>query len=186
MFERLTIPDVFLFRPKRFGDDRGFFQETFNRASMEPMTGPLEWVQDNHSRSNPKGVVRGLHFQAPPFAQDKLVRCVRGAILDVAVDLRLGSPTFGEHVAVRLSSDGAEQAFVPKGFAHGFATLEEGCEVVYKVSNYYSAAHDRGLRWNDPALAIDWGLADSDAILSPKDAAAPMLAELPAFFRYGG
>lgn len=186
MFQRLAIPDVFVFTPKRFGDDRGFFTETFNRATMEPMTGPLDWVQDNHSMSRPKGTVRGLHFQIPPFAQDKLVRCVRGSILDVAVDIRHGSPTFGQYVSAKLTADGGEQIFVPKGFAHGFVTLEEGCEVTYKVTNYYSGACDRGVRWNDPALQIDWGISEQDATLSAKDAAAPMLADTPVDFGYGG
>ena len=185
MFQRLAIPDVFIFTPKRFGDERGFFVETYNRALMEPMTGPHDWVQDNHSRSNPKGTVRALHFQAPPFAQDKLVRCTRGSILDVAVDIRHGSPTFGQHVAVKLTADGGEQIFVPKGFAHGFATLEEGCEIAYKVSNYYSVTHDRGVRWNDPALKIDWGLAAEEATLPLRDVAHPMLADTPVYFRYG-
>jgi dTDP-4-dehydrorhamnose 3,5-epimerase len=185
MFERLAIPDVFLFTPKRFGDERGFFQETFNRSLLEPMTGPLDWVQDNHSRSNPKSVLRGLHFQISPFAQDKLVRCVRGAVLDVAVDIRHGSPTFGRHVSARLTAEGGEQIFVPKGFAHGFLTLEEGCEVAYKVSNYYSGVHDRSVLWSDPSLGIDWGLIDSSPILSAKDAAAPLLADTPAYFTYG-
>jgi dTDP-4-dehydrorhamnose 3,5-epimerase len=148
------------------------------------MIGPLDWVQDNHSRSNPKGVVRGLHFQTPPFAQDKLVRCVRGSILDVAVDIRHGSPSFGRHVSARLTAGGGEQIFVPKGFAHGFVTLEEGCEVIYKVSNYYSAAHDRGVRWNDPALGIDWGVSAGDAVLSAKDEVQPLLADTPAYFRF--
>ena len=186
MFQRLAIPDVFVFTPKRFGDDRGFFVETFNRGLMEPQTGALEWVQDNHSRSSAKGTVRGLHFQTAPFAQDKLVRCIRGAILDVAVDIRHGSPTFGKHVSAKLTADGGEQIFVPKGFAHGFVTLEEGCEVTYKVTNYYSGHSDRGIRWNDPALGIEWGVAEKDATLSQKDAIAPMLADAPAYFRFGG
>lgn len=186
MFQRLAIPDVFLFTPKRFGDERGFFVESYNRARMEPMTGPLEWVQDNHSRSNPKGTVRGLHFQVSPFAQDKLVRCVRGAILDVALDIRAGSPTFGQHVSAKLTEDGGEQIFIPKGFAHGFVTLEEGCEIIYKVNNYYSGAHDRGICWNDPALKIEWGFSEEDVTLSSKDAAAPRLADTPTYFRYGG
>lgn len=186
MFQRLAIPDVFLFTPKRFGDDRGFFVETYNRGLMEPMTGPLEWLQDNHSRSNPKGTVRALHFQIAPFAQDKLVRCIRGSILDVAMDIRHGSPTFGKHVSATLTADGGEQIFVPKGFAHGFVTLEEGCEISYKVSNYYSPTHDRNIRWNDPSLGIAWDVAEKDAILSPKDVAAPLLADTPVYFRFGG
>jgi dTDP-4-dehydrorhamnose 3,5-epimerase len=186
MFQRLAIPDVFVFTPKRFGDDRGFFVETFNRSLMEPMTGVVDWLQDNHSRSGPKSVVRGLHFQVGAFAQNKLVRCVRGAVLDVAVDIRHGSPTFGQHVSARLTEAGGEQIFVPRGFAHGFVTLEEGCEVVYKVDAYYSATHDRGIRWDDPALAIDWGVAAGGATLSAKDAVQPLLADTPAWFRFGG
>lgn len=186
MFQRLEIPDVFLFTPKRFGDERGFFVETFTRATVEPMTGPLDWVQDNQSRSNPKGVLRGLHFQIPPFAQDKLVRCLRGAILDVAVDIRHGSPTFGRHVAAKLTEAGGEQIFVPKGFAHGFLTLEEGCEIAYKVTNYYSGPHERGLIWNDPGLGIAWGIGEKDVTLSPKDVKLPRLADTPVYFRYGG
>lgn len=186
LFQRLAIPDVFVFTPKRFGDERGFFVETYNHALMSPMTGPMEWVQDNHSRSNPKGTVRGLHFQIAPFAQDKLVRCIRGSILDIAMDIRHGSPTFGQHVSAKLTAEGGEQIFVPKGFAHGFVTLEDGCEITYKVTNYYSATHDRGVRWNDPALKIDWGVAEKDATLSGKDLVQPMLADTPAYFRYGG
>jgi dTDP-4-dehydrorhamnose 3,5-epimerase len=184
MFQRLAIPDVVLVTPKRHVDERGFFVETFNCASMAAVTGPLHWVQDNQSRSECKGTLRGLHFQLPPFAQDKLVRCIRGSILDVAVDIRHGSPSFGKHVVVTLTEARGEQLFVPKGFAHGFLTLTEGCEVAYKVTNYYSAEHDRGVRWNDPQIAVEWGLSESEVTLSPKDAAAPLLAELPAYFRY--
>lgn len=185
MFQRLAIPEVFLFTPKRFGDERGFFVETFTRSVMEPMTGPRDWVQDNQSRSGPKGVLRGLHFQLAPFAQDKLVRCLRGAILDVAVDIRHGSPTFGQHVSAKLTEAGGEQIFVPKGFAHGFLTLEENCEIAYKVTNYYSARHDRGLMWNDPALRIPWGVTADQITLSGKDAKLPLLADTPVHFRYG-
>lgn len=184
MFQRLGIPDVFLYTPKRFGDERGFFMETFNAAVMEPMTGPAVWVQDNHSCSEPAGTVRGLHFQVPPFAQDKLVRCIAGSILDVVVDIRHGSPTFGQHVSSKLTASGGELIFVPKGFAHGFVTLESGCEVVYKVTNYYSSLHERSVRWNDPALKIEWRVGKEEAVLSAKDAVAPMLAELPEIFRY--
>jgi dTDP-4-dehydrorhamnose 3,5-epimerase len=186
MFQRLAIPDVFVFTPKRFGDERGFFVETFNRALMEPMTGPIDWVQDNHARSATKGVLRGLHFQLAPFAQDKLVRCVRGSILDVAVDIRHGSPTFGKYVSAKLTAEAGEQIFVPRGFAHGYLTLEDGCEVFYKVNTYYSSTHDRGVRWNDPALGIDWGVEASQVTLSPKDVQQPLLADCPAYFRFGG
>lgn len=185
MFQRLAIPEVFVYTPKRFADDRGFFSETFNLGLMDPMTGPLVWVQDNHSRSELVGTVRGLHFQLPPFAQDKLVRCIVGSILDVAVDIRHGSPTFGKHVSAKLTATGGEQIYVPKGFAHGFVTLEPGCEVVYKVTSYYSGQHDRGVRWNDATLGIDWGVSAANAVLSKKDAEAPLLADIPASFQYG-
>lgn len=185
MFRKLAIPDVFVFVPKRFTDDRGFFVQTYNREQLDAMTGPIDWVQDNQSLSNLRGTIRGLHFQAPPFAQDKLVRCLRGAILDVVLDIRHGSPTFGQHVTTTLTAVGGEQIFVPKGFAHGFVTLGDGCEVAYKVSNYYSTDHDRSIRWNDPTLRIDWGLAAENAALSSKDAAAPMLADTPEYFFYG-
>jgi len=184
MFARLAIPDIFTYTPKRFGGERGFFVETFKQAALDPMTGPLVWVQDNHSRSGPKGVVRGLHFQIPPFAQDKLVRCTRGSILDVAVDVRHGSPTFGRHVSVVLSADNGAQLFVPKGFAHGFVTLEPDCEVQYKVTNYYNPQSDRGIRFDDKELGIDWGVTRDVAVLSEKDAQLPELAGTPAFFRY--
>jgi dTDP-4-dehydrorhamnose 3,5-epimerase len=184
MIERLGIPEVFVLTPKRFGDDRGFFTETFNQKVIDEAAGPLNWVQDNMSLSRPKHTLRGLHFQAEPYAQDKLVRCSKGRVLDVAVDIRTGSPTFGKHVRAVLTADKGEQIFVPKGFAHAFLTLEPDCEIVYKVSNYYHQPSDRGLLWNDPALAIDWGVAD--VVLSPKDKALPLLSELPEYFRYAG
>ncbi|MDZ4762495.1 MAG: dTDP-4-dehydrorhamnose 3,5-epimerase [Alphaproteobacteria bacterium] len=184
--ERLALADVFLYRPRRLEDRRGFFCETFNQAALETVAGPLDWVQDNQSSSNLRGVLRGLHFQLPPFSQDKLVRCVRGTILDVAVDLRHGSPTFGRHAKALISADGGEQIFVPKGFAHGFLTLDAGCEVLYKVTSYYSAEHDRCIRWNDPALAIEWGVTSEEVILSERDAVAPLLSETPACFVFGG
>lgn len=184
MFERLAIPDVFLFTPKRIGDARGYFVETFRQALLDPMTGPLAWVQDNHSKSTEAGVVRGLHCQIPPFAQDKLVRCVRGAILDVVVDARLGSPTFGRHVAAELSEDNGVQIFIPKGFLHGFITRSANTEVAYKVTNYYNAACDKGVRYDDPALAIAWDAPASGAIVSEKDANLPLLKDFPAYFRY--
>lgn len=186
MFRRLDIPDVIVFTPKRFSDPRGYFVETFNASRMEPMTGPIGWVQDNTSLSRPAHVLRGLHYQTPPHAQDKLVRCVRGRILDVAVDIRAGSPTYGQHVSAVLTADGGEQIFIPKGFAHGFLTLEPDTEIAYKVSNYYSPECDRSLLWNDPRLGIDWGV-DADAVtLSDKDRAAPVLDQTPAHFTFAG
>lgn len=178
----LAIADVKLIEPKIFRDERGVFSETFSERDLAAAGLHLHFVQDNHSRSVKPGVVRGLHFQAPPHAQDKLVRVARGAILDVAVDLRVGSPTFGRHVSARLSADNWLQILVPKGFAHGFCTLEPDTEVLYKVTDYYAPEADRGVRWDDPALGIDWPVKGSEAILSPKDALLPVFSELPAYF----
>jgi dTDP-4-dehydrorhamnose 3,5-epimerase len=184
MFERLAIQDVFLYTPKRFGDSRGFFMESFNLAALMPMTGPQQWVQDNHSRSEAAGTVRGLHLQLPPFAQDKLVRCVRGAILDVAVDIRHGSPTYGQHVSAELSDENGVQIYVPRGFAHGFITLTPGAEVQYKVTNYYNVIAERSIHWLDPDLNIQWGAFAERATLSDKDQAAPLLKKSPIYFTY--
>src|SRR3954471_6373326 len=153
------IPDVKVLLPKKFGDARGFFSETYSRKLLQECAGiDRDFVQDNHSLSAEAGVVRGLHYQLAPMAQDKLVRVVRGAILDVAVDIRKGSPTFGKHVSAVISAANWRQILVPIGFAHGFVTLEENTEVIYKVTNYYSPQHERGIRWNDPQLGIDWGV----------------------------
>ncbi len=173
-----AIPAVKLIALDRFADARGVFCETYNLRRFQAAGMAMEFVQDNQSHSARTGTVRGLHFQIPPFAQDKLVRVTRGAILDVAVDLRRGSPSHGRHVAVRLSAEEPAQLFVPIGFAHGFCTLEPGTEVLYKVSNYYSPEHDKGLLWNDPALGIAWPVAAEDAHLSDKDQRHPLLAEL--------
>lgn len=177
-----AIPAVKVLTPKKFGDHRGFFSETYNRERLEQAGIRLDFVQDNHSLSAQKGVVRGLHFQLPPFAQDKLLRVTRGRVLDVAVDLRRSSPTYGKHVAVELSAENWKQILVPIGFAHGFVTLEPNTEVIYKVTNYYAPTHDRGLLWNDPALAIAWPIGPAEAILSDKDKAQPRLADLPSAF----
>jgi dTDP-4-dehydrorhamnose 3,5-epimerase len=176
------IPDVKILIPKKFGDHRGFFSETFNRKFLGDAGIAADFVQDNHSLSVPKGVVRGLHYQIPPMAQDKLVRVVHGAILDVAVDIRRSSPTFGRHVAAVISAENWRQIFVPIGFAHGFATLEPNTEVVYKVSNYYSPQHERGIQWNDPELDIDWGIDATAAILSDRDKAHPRLKDVSDAF----
>jgi dTDP-4-dehydrorhamnose 3,5-epimerase len=176
--ERLAIPDVLLITPKVHGDPRGAFAETYNRRELAEAGFTADFVQDNHSRSPQKGTVRGLHFQLEPYAQDKLLRVTRGAVLDVAVDLRPGSPTRGRHVAVELSADNWRQLLVPRGFAHGFQTLTADCEVLYKVTGYYTPAAERGLLWNDPALGIEWPLAAENSMVNARDAAWPTLAEL--------
>lgn len=177
-----VIPGVRQLKPRRFSDHRGFFSETFNAKSFEDAGMPKVFVQDNHSLSRPKGTVRGLHFQIPPFAQDKLVRVVRGSILDVAVDIRRASPSFGRSVAVVLSAEEWNQLFIPVGFAHGFCTLEDDTEVVYKVTQFYSPENDRGLLWNDPDLAIQWPVSEAEAVLSDKDKKLPSLKDLPPYF----
>jgi dTDP-4-dehydrorhamnose 3,5-epimerase len=182
--QETSIPEVKIILPKKFGDARGFFSETYNRQAFHAAGIEDVWVQDNHSLSGPKGTVRGLHFQTAPFAQAKLVRVTRGAILDVAVDIRRGSPTFGRHVACEISAEKWNQIYVPVGFAHGFCTLTPDTEVLYKVTALYSRAHDFGLLWNDPALGIDWPVAPAEALLSDKDKVQPRLADLPAHFTY--
>ncbi|HLY55931.1 MAG TPA: dTDP-4-dehydrorhamnose 3,5-epimerase [Stellaceae bacterium] len=180
----LGIPGVRLVRPVRHTDARGFFSETYSQARFAEAGIGTVFVQDNFSLSVPRGVVRGLHFQIPPFAQAKLVRVQRGAVFDVVVDIRRGSPTYGRTVAVELSAENWSQLFVPAGLAHGFCTLAPETEVTYKVSAPYSAAHDCGLLWNDPALDIDWPVKAGEALLSEKDGRWPTLAELPAHFAY--
>ncbi|MEA2736145.1 MAG: dTDP-4-dehydrorhamnose 3,5-epimerase [Humisphaera sp.] len=177
------IPAVKILTPKKFGDNRGFFSETYNRATFRDLAGiDVEFCQDNQSLSVEKGVVRGLHYQLPPMAQAKLVRVTRGAILDIAVDIRRGSPTFGRHVAAVISAENWRQIFIPIGFAHGFATLEPNTEVLYKVSNCYSPKDERGIRWNDPRLGIAWGIEESAAVMSEKDRKYPALAEVTDLF----
>ena len=177
------IPEVKILEPKKHGDHRGFFSEIYSRKALRDLAGiDIEFVQDNHSLSAEKSVLRGLHFQVAPMAQDKLIRVVRGAVLDVAVDIRRGSPTFRRHVSAVISAENWRQIFVPIGFAHGFVTLESNTEVVYKVSNYYSPAHDRGILWNDPALGIDWGISPTVAVLSEKDRKNPKLADAKELF----
>ncbi|MFC0408657.1 dTDP-4-dehydrorhamnose 3,5-epimerase [Roseomonas elaeocarpi] len=180
--ETTAIPEVKVIRPKRFGDHRGFFSEVYNQARFREAGITLDFVQDNHSLSAEVGTVRGLHFQSPPFAQDKLIRVVRGAILDVAVDIRRSSPTYGRHVAVELSAENWAQMLVPAGFAHGFCTLTPDAEVLYKVTGLYAPDHDHGLAWDDPALGINWPVSAEAAILSDKDRRHPVLADLPTYF----
>jgi dTDP-4-dehydrorhamnose 3,5-epimerase len=176
------IPGPQIVRPRRFEDHRGFFSETWSRRGLAGAGLDLDFVQDNHSLSLEPETVRGLHYQTAPFAQAKLVRVVHGAILDICVDIRWGSPSFGRHISHVLSARNWEQIFVPVGFAHGFRTLEPATEVIYKVSEYYSAAHDRGLRWDDPALGIDWGVTADRAVLSDRDRQHPLLRDLPRDF----
>ena len=177
-----AIPEIRAIRPRSFPDNRGCFSETYNTRSFAEVGIGVDFVQDNQSISSRRGTIRGLHFQIPPMAQAKLVRVVKGSVLDVAVDLRHGSPSYGRHVRHVLSAANEEQLFVPAGFAHGFCTCEDDTVVLYKVSTFYSPAHERGIRWNDPALAIDWGIAEAEALLSKRDQAHPFLAELPCFF----
>jgi dTDP-4-dehydrorhamnose 3,5-epimerase len=179
-----AIAGLRILTPTRHCDARGFFSEVYREDMLAAHGIAVRFVQDNHSLSLKRGTVRGLHFQIPPFAQAKLVRVTAGAVLDVAVDLRWGSPSYGRSVAVRLSAAEWNQLFVPEGFAHGFCTLEPNTEVAYKVSRPYSAAHDRGLHWNDPALAIPWPVSEAEALLSERDRQHPPLAALPRIFRY--
>ena len=180
--EDTAIAAVKVLTPKRLGDHRGFFSETYNKARFDAAGIDHDFVQDNHSLSADVGTLRGLHFQSPPHAQVKLVRVTRGRILDVAVDIRRGSSSFGRHVAVELSSANWKQLLAPAGFAHGFITLEPDTEVIYKVSALYAPAHDHGLAWDDPALGIAWPLPPGGPVLSDKDRRHPRLAELPAYF----
>jgi len=178
----LDLPGPLLISTRRFGDERGFFLETYSARDFAALGIEESFVQDNHSLSAAVGTIRGLHFQLPPQAQAKLVRVLRGAILDVAVDLRRSSPTYGRHVAVELSAANGLQLYIPAGFAHGFCTLEPDTEVAYKVSAPYSPAHDRSLAWDDPDLALPWPFGAANVTLSEKDRGAPRLRDLPPCF----
>jgi dTDP-4-dehydrorhamnose 3,5-epimerase len=180
--KRFEIDGPLLFTPARHGDARGFFSEVFRQDLFEAEVGSVVFVQDNHSFSAPKGTLRGLHFQAPPAAQGKLVRVTRGAVMDVAVDIRRASPTFGRHVAVELSAENWAQLWVPPGFLHGFCTLMDDTEFLYKVTARYSPEHDGAVSWNDPDIAIEWPFPEAALTLSSKDLKAPRLADLPAIF----
>lgn len=185
--ETLAIPDLVLFTPDIHGDERGTFAETFRADCFEAAAGAADFVQDNQSWSKPAGTVRGLHFQVAPSAQGKLVRVLQGAIRDVAVDIRVGSETYGEHVAVELSAENWRQLWIPPGFAHGFVTLEPDTAVAYKVTAHYDAKAERGLAWDDPALGIDWGIDPGEATLSRKDLSWPRLADVDTvYFRHEG
>ncbi len=181
----LGLPGVVEIVPDKYGDERGFFSETWNAARFREAGIDIAWVQDNHSLSVQPLVLRGLHYQAPPMAQDKLVRVVRGAVFDVVVDIRHGSPDFGKWVGIELSVEKWNQILVPKGFAHGFLTLRPDTEVVYKVSALYSREHDRSIRFDDPAIGVAWPFGGGEPVLSAKDATAPRLAEVDTGFRFG-
>ncbi len=179
-----ALPEVKILTPKRFGDARGYFAETYSAKRMDDAGIFHPFIQDNLSHSASRGTIRGLHFQGPPSAQTKLVSCLAGAILDVAVDLRVGSPRFGQHVAVELSAQNGCQLLVPRGFAHGFCTLADQTLVAYKVDAYYDASVDFSLAFDDPALAIAWPITRAKAVLSDKDSRAPTLADLPRVFSF--
>ncbi|HUN39287.1 MAG TPA: dTDP-4-dehydrorhamnose 3,5-epimerase [Acetobacteraceae bacterium] len=180
--ERLAIPDVLLLTPPRFLDGRGFFSETWNAQRFADAGIPGPFVQDNHALSRDRGVVRGLHCQIGMTAQGKLVRAVRGSIWDVAVDIRRGSPTYGQHVGAVLSTENWQQLWVPVGFLHGYCTLQPDTEVIYKVTAPYDRPAERGVIWNDPALAITWPTSPGEALLSDKDLVLPRLADCPDWF----
>ena len=180
--ERLAIPEVALVTPRRFSDSRGYFAETWNKAALAKHGIDVDFVQDNHSYSAARGVVRGLHCQIAPNVQGKLVRCLRGAIWDVVVDIRKGSATYGQHVAAVLSAENGTQLWVPGGFLHGFCTLQPDSEVAYKVDAHYDSDAERGVIWDDPDLALPWPVSAGEAKLSDKDAELPRLAECPAWF----
>ncbi|WP_345992892.1 dTDP-4-dehydrorhamnose 3,5-epimerase [Sulfurimonas sp. HSL-1716] len=185
IFTRTDIPDVIICEPKVHGDNRGYFVETFRADKLEKFLGyKIDFCQDNESKSS-RGVLRGLHYQLPPHAQTKLVRVIQGRVLDVAVDIRKNSPTFGQHVAVELSGDNKKQILVPRGFAHGFVVLEEDTVFAYKVDNYYSPECDRGIAFDDPALGIDWQILHEELNLSAKDRVQPLLKDAKDLFEYG-
>lgn len=176
------IKDVIIIEPKVFGDKRGWFTETYSKEKFKNLGVDIDFIQDNHSFSSEKGTLRGLHFQLNPKSQSKLVRCTKGSMLDIVVDLRFGSPTYKKWIAVELTEENKKQLLVPKGFAHGFVTLTEGVEVEYKVDEYYSPENDRSIRYDDPEIGIDWGI--SNPILSDKDLNAPLLKDSDVNFNY--
>lgn len=181
-----TLPGVLVIEPKRFGDHRGYFCETWNKARFLEAGIEVEFVQDNQSVSLEKSTLRGLHFQAPPYEQAKLVRCGRGALFDVAVDIRHGSPNFGRSFGIELTPENGKQLFVPRGFAHGFVTLQPETEILYKCDNLYAGEASYSIAFDDPALAINWGVDRDEAILSDADQIAGPLAALPPYFLFDG
>lgn len=182
--EKTDLPGVLLLTPARYGDHRGFFSESWNRQTLADQGITYDFVQDNHSLSRDTGTIRGLHFQAPPHAQAKLVRCGQGSLFDVAVDIRQGSPTYGKWVGVELSADNGRQLLIPEGFAHGFVTRLPNTEIIYKCTDYYAPDADGAIRFDDPNLGIDWAIDPDKAILSEKDAVAPFISDFETPFTY--
>ena len=175
-FTKTSIEGLVIIDPTVFGDNRGYFLESYNEKEFKEVIGNVSFVQDNESKSS-KGVLRGLHFQKPPFAQAKLVRCIEGKVLDVVVDIRKNSKTYGQHFTTELSGENKKQVFIPRGFAHGFLVLSESAIFAYKVDNTYAPEHDAGIRWNDPIVNIQWGLSESEVLVSDKDAQLPFFNE---------
>jgi dTDP-4-dehydrorhamnose 3,5-epimerase len=182
-FIKTEISDVYIIEPSVFGDNRGYFLESFNLEEFEENVYPIKFVQDNESKSS-KGVVRGLHFQKPPFSQAKLVRCIEGRVIDVAVDIRKGSPTYGKHITVELSGENKKQLFVPRGFAHGFSVLSDTAVFAYKVDNMYAPEYDSGIKYNDKDLNINWGLTEEEIQLSGKDENLSFFKDLETPFKF--
>ena len=182
-FLKTEIPEVVIIESTVFGDSRGYFLESFNQKAFEKNIGKVNFIQDNESKSS-RGVLRGLHFQKPPFSQAKLVRCIQGKVIDIAVDIRKESPTFGNHVAVELTGENKRQLFVPRGFAHGFAVLSKTAIFAYKVDNIYKPDYDAGILWNDPTLKINWMLSEEEVQLSEKDKNLQILSEIDIPFNY--
>jgi len=182
-FIKTEISDVYIIEPSVFGDNRGYFLESFNQEKFEENVYPIKFVQDNESKSS-KGVLRGLHFQKPPFDQAKLIRCIEGRVIDVAVDIRKGSPTYGKHVAIELTGENKRQLFVPRGFAHGFSVLSDTAVLAYKVDNSYAPEFDSGIQYDDKELNIDWGLNKKEVVLSVKDKNLSLLKDLDSPFKF--
>ena len=180
-FTKTSIEGLVIIDPTVFGDNRGYFLESYNEKEFKEVIGKVSFVQDNESKSS-KGVLRGLHFQKPPFAQAKLVRCIEGKVLDVVVDIRKNSKTYGQHFTTELSGENKKQVFIPRGFAHGFLVLSESAIFAYKVDNTYAPEYDAGIRWNDPIVNIQWGLSESEVLVSKKDAQLPFFTEFDSPF----
>jgi dTDP-4-dehydrorhamnose 3,5-epimerase len=182
-FLKTDITGVVIIEPTVFSDNRGYFLESFNKKNFEDNIGKINFVQDNESKSS-KGVLRGLHFQTPPFAQAKLVRCIKGTVTDVAVDIRKGSPTYGRHVSIELSEDNKKQLYIPKGFAHGYSVLSESAIFAYKVDNIYAPECDAGILWNTPELNIQWGVNNDEILISIKDSKLPSFSDFESPFTF--